>query len=218
MIQMLYKPFQKWSEKGSVYLIGDTHFDDPDREFMGYNISEKEQIDTLKSFCHKNDTLIHLGDVGNPEYMNQLKCYKVLIMGNHDKSKTNMEQYFDEVYEGPLWIAPKIVLSHEPIRITLGFWDEICFNIHGHDHSGWEIGSKDNHLNLAQNVAGYLPYNLKNIIKDGTIKQISDIHRVTIDNASLRKTVDKLAETHEEYLISKEDLITALELEEEKHE
>ena len=32
MIETLYKPFQKWSEKGSVYLISDTHFDDIDRE------------------------------------------------------------------------------------------------------------------------------------------------------------------------------------------
>ena len=24
--------------------------------------------------------------LGNPEYLNKLKCYKVLIMGNHDQS------------------------------------------------------------------------------------------------------------------------------------
>ena len=37
---------------------------------------------------HKNDTLIHLGDVGNPEWIGKLKAgHKVLILGNHDKGK-----------------------------------------------------------------------------------------------------------------------------------
>ena len=189
MIETLYKPFQKWSEKGSVYLISDTHFDDIDREYMGYDFSEEIQIDRLKAKCHKNDTLIHLGDVGNPEYMNQLKCYKVLIMGNHDKSKTEMEKYFDEVYTGPLWIAEKIVLSHEPLNITCGYWTSICLNIHGHDHSGLFF-KNEYHLNLVPNIAGYLPYNLKHIIEDGKIKNITTAHRAVIDRATNKKEWD----------------------------
>lgn len=121
MIKTLYKPFQHWSEKGSVYLISDTHFDEDDRKLMGYKISEQDQIYLLNEFCHKNDTLVHLGDVGNPEYMDKLKCHKVLLMGNHDTAPTQMEKYFEEVYTGPLWIAEKIVLSHEPLQITFGF-------------------------------------------------------------------------------------------------
>lgn len=40
MIDSLYPCFRYWSEKGSVYLISDTHFKDLDRAFMGYNISK----------------------------------------------------------------------------------------------------------------------------------------------------------------------------------
>ena len=180
MIKTLYKPFQHWSEKGSVYLISDTHFDDSDREIMGYDFSEEVQIDRLKNRCHKNDTLIHLGDVGNPEWMNQLKCYKILLMGNHDKNPTQMGQYFNEVYTGPLWIAEKIVLSHEPLNITFGFWEPICFNIHGHDHNGTAYND-EYHLNLVPNIYGYLPCNLKNLIQDGCISKITTAHRATIE-------------------------------------
>ena len=185
MIETLYPCFQHWSAKGSVYLISDTHFFDNDREVMGYNFSEEVQIGRLKERCHKNDTLIHLGDVGNPEYMKQLKCYKVLIMGNHDQSVEKMKQYFNEVYTGPLWISKKLVLSHEPIVIEAGIYREpIAFNIHGHDHSG-EYYNDDYHLNIAQNIWGYLPLNLKIFIEDGMLKHIKSIHRVTIDNAKI---------------------------------
>lgn len=88
MIKSLYPCFQHWSEKGSVYLISDTHFNDKDRIFMGYNIDEREQYNILKKILTKNDTLVHLGDVGNPDWLHSLPCYKVLIMGNHDSGQT----------------------------------------------------------------------------------------------------------------------------------
>ena len=191
MIETLYPVFQPWSMKGSVYLISDTHFDDKDRDFMGYNITSFEQRYILEEFCHKNDTLIHLGDVGNPEYLKILKCYKVLIMGNHDQSIEKMRPYFHEIYSGPLWVAEKLVLSHEPIALSAGVVNKpIAFNIHGHDHSG-EYYNDDYHLNICQNVFGYIPLNLKAFIKEGILKNIDSIHRVTIDHATARKDCNK---------------------------
>lgn len=188
MIKSLYPCFQHWSEKGSVYLISDTHFYDKDREYMGYNIPESVQLERITSICHKNDTLIHLGDVGSPEWMNKIKAYKVLIMGNHDQSIEKMKEYFNEVYSGPLWISQKLVLSHEPISTLL--WDyfftpSFVFNIHGHKH---DLKENDMyHLNLAQNVFGYVPLNLNQFIKSGKLKNLKDIHRITIDIATLEK-------------------------------
>lgn len=182
MIKTLYPCFQQWSENGSIYLVSDTHFNDSDRSLMGYNISESEQLYFLKENCHKNDTLIHLGDVGNPEYIDKLKCYKVLIMGNHDTGKTKL--HFDEVYTGPLMISNKLILSHEPICLESGVTrTPIAFNIHGHDHSG-EYYNDDYHLNITQNIWGYFPLNLKNFIESGILKRIDSVHRVTIDKAS----------------------------------
>ena len=183
MIESLYPCFRHWSEKGGVYLISDTHFDDLDRKYMGYYISNEDQWYFLNNTCHKNDTLIHLGDVGNLNYIKRLKCYKVLIMGNHDQSIKKMEEVFDEVYSGPLWISQKLVLSHEPLWLeAIESYKEkpIAFNIHGHIHYK-ESQETPYSLNLAQNVYGYTPLNLNQFIKSGKLKNIDDIHRTTID-------------------------------------
>ena len=181
MINSLYPIFQHWSEKGSVYLISDTHFADSDCKFMDPEwITPEEQISILQKYIHKNDTLVHLGDVGNPEYLKNVKGYKVLIMGNHDQSITKFQPYFNEVYAGPLFISDKILLSHEPV-----FGLSWCLNIHGHDHNGMEAyheGCK--HINLAANVCDYTPINLGKLIKDGILSNIDSIHRITIDKAS----------------------------------
>jgi calcineurin-like phosphoesterase family protein len=185
MIESLYPCFKCWSEKGSVYLISDTHFFDEDREYMGYDIPESVQIERIASVCHKNDTLIHLGDVGSVEWMNKIKAYKVLIMGNHDQSIEKMSKYFDEVYSGPLWISQKLVLSHEPIVVEDENGVPIAINIHGHDHSGevWDYY----HVNIVQNKYGYSPLNLKNFIKEGYLKRATDIHSITKEVAAERK-------------------------------
>lgn len=189
MIDTLYDKFKPWSEKGSVYIISDTHFEDADCKLMDSNwISPQEHIDIIKQTVHKNDTLIHLGDVGNPEWMAQIKAHKVLIMGNHDQSATKFKSYFDEIYTGPLFIAEKILLSHEPI-INGSIW----FNIHGHDHNKlsyteWRTNQSFaeswNELNLAANVVDYQVYNLGNGIKNGLLSYVDGIHRLTIDKAS----------------------------------
>lgn len=198
MIKTLYPYFQHWSEKGGIYLVSDTHFFDNDREYMGYHISNEDQFYLLKDTCHKNDTLIHLGDVGNLEYIKKLNCYKVLIMGNHDQSVEKMKEYFDEVYSGPLWISQKLVLSHEPIVIEDShFGMPIAFNIHGHDH-GKNFWDDEYHLNICQNIYGYVPLNLNQFIKSGYLKKIKDIHRLTIDNAIANKETEDIL--HEWYI------------------
>ncbi len=185
MINSLYPIFQHWSEKGSVYIISDTHFDDSDCKLMDPNwITPEEQVKIINSMVHKNDTLIHLGDVGNPEWIAKLKAgHKVLIMGNHDQSIQKFKSYFDEVYEGCLFISDKILLSHEPVHGLT--W---CLNIHGHDHNGVEPYKKDcHHINMAANVCGYTPINLGKLIKDGALSGIDSIHRQTIDRATKNK-------------------------------
>ena len=93
MIPTLYEKFKPWSEKGSVYIISDTHFDDSDCKLMSKTWpSADEQLEKIKKVVHKNDTLIHLGDVGNLSYIKKIKAYKVLIMGNHDTGRSNFER------------------------------------------------------------------------------------------------------------------------------
>lgn len=85
---------------------------------------------------------------------------------------------FDEVYEGPVMIAEKLILSHEPIDVP---W---AFNIHGHDHAGKK---RKNHLNVCSDVIGHTPVNMNQFMKSGALARIETIHRDTIDKATERK-------------------------------
>ena len=85
---------------------------------------------------------------------------------------------FDEVYEGPVMIAEKLILSHEPVDVP---W---AFNIHGHDHAGKK---RKNHLNVCSDVIGHVPVNMNQFMKSGALAHIDTIHRDTIDKATERK-------------------------------
>lgn len=183
MIDTLYPTFRWWSDGGSVYITSDTHFDDPDCKLMNPNWpSPEDAVKKIKELVHRPDTLIHLGDVGDPSYMNKIKCYKVLILGNHDDGKYNYyKQFFDEVYTGPLMIAEKIILSHEPLPFVN--W---ALNIHGHCHGMYENTDKY-HYNVCSDVVDWYPVDLKWIIKQGYLAHIDSLHRQTIDGATERK-------------------------------
>lgn len=181
MIPSLYEKFKPWSSTGSVYIISDTHFEDSDCKLMDPNwITPQEHMKIIKQDVRRGDTLIHLGDVGNPDYLDELKCYKVLISGNHDVL-SKVASHFDEVYTGPLFIADRILLSHEPIE-GLENW---CWNIHGHIHHPNKF--LIHHTNLASNVYNYHVFNLGAAIKRGLLSQIPNYHRITIDLASERR-------------------------------
>lgn len=183
MIQTLYPIFRHWSETGSVYILSDTHFADADCKLMSPDwIDPEEQVRIINSMCHKNDTFLCLGDVGSREYAKQIRArHKVLILGNHDR-KSDYRDIFDEIYDGPLFVSDRILLSHEPVSLPF------ALNIHGHDHNNMEIYLEDcKHINLAANVCGYTPINLGKLIKSGILSDIPGIHRITIDEATERK-------------------------------
>ena len=90
---------------------------------------------------------------------------------------------FDEVYEGPLMINDRLILSHEPIDVP-----KYMFNIHGHVHDTRCTGDT-NHLNCCAEVINYKPINLTYILKKGLLKDVDSIHRETIDKATARKVV-----------------------------
>lgn len=145
MIDCLYNYFKEWSIGGGVYIISDTHFGDRDCKYMDENwIILEKHISIINKNVGKNDTLICLGDCGDLSYFKNIKAdYKVLIKGNHDDGKKfRYYEIFDEVYDSPLFITPKLVLSHEPLPVMPYY-----LNIHGHDHS--DRSHSPYHINLA---------------------------------------------------------------------
>ena len=178
-ISGMYNLFnEKWC-KQTIWLISDTHFGDEElRAGIPGRPTDDELVKMINSKVGKKDTIIHLGDVGDVEFMKKIRGYKVLICGNHDAGATNYEGVFDEVYTGPLMIGEKLLLSHEPVDIL---W---AFNIHGHDHAG---AGRKNHLNVCLDVIDYEPINMNQIMKTGLLSKTESIHRLTIDNATERK-------------------------------
>ena len=227
MIESLYKPFQKWSEKGTIFVFSDPHFDDEDLvNAYDDRPSADELVRRINSKVGKCDTLICLGDVGALSYVPLLRGYKVLVMGNHDAGRTLYERkvyrelystseytknealnkmkilypnckytirkiperwmieadncLFDEVYEGPVLISPKLMLSHEPV--SCGTW---ALNIHGHIHARTHKNGLY-HYNVCADCHDYLPLNLNQFLKSGALSYVVPIHRQTIDEAIAR--------------------------------
>ena len=204
MYKHLYDKFKDWYHGGSIWFYSDPHFSDEEMKYIRKNyIGDEEQVKRINSKVGKNDTLIILGDIGSIEPVRKLRGYKVLIMGNHDAGARNYYRQngfidrqhlgedgkyhwndgdnglFDEVYEGPLFISDRILLSHEPIDFPF------ALNIHGHDHSSWY--QKDNmHYNVCAEHIDYTPINLKWIVESGIMKNIFSLHRMTIDEATAR--------------------------------
>lgn len=180
MIEALYKPFQKWSEVGTIWIYSDPHFGDKELAagVKGRPTAE-EQVKMINAKVGRKDTLIILGDIGDIEYAKKLRGYKVLVCGNHDVGHTKYAEVFDEIYAGPVFIADRLVLSHEPIML------DFAFNIHGHNHSS--VIQDGKHLNVCSDMIGYTPINFNQFIKSGALAKVPSIHRVTIDGATERK-------------------------------
>lgn len=181
MIQGLYTIFDSWHANNAVWIIGDTHFGDEElKKAYPSRPTDADLVKKINSKAGKCDTLVLLGDVGDIACVAQLRAKKkILIMGNHDLGRTNYEPYFDEIYEGALFIGAKLVLSHEPINIPF------AFNIHGHAHEGNKGDS--HHLNVCADACGYEPLNLNQFMKSGALASIEDIHRTTINKATKKK-------------------------------
>ena len=103
MLPGIYDSFQHWGEKHqTVWIYSDPHFNDD--ELAGGikgRPSAEEQVKKINAKCGRRDAFICLGDVGDVEYVRQLRAeYKILVMGNHDAGSTNYKrQVIHRVYD-----------------------------------------------------------------------------------------------------------------------
>lgn len=187
---------KRWHRGCSIWVYSDPHFKGEEiKTFRTNYIGDDEQVKRINSKVGKSDTIIFLGDIGDLEFIKKIRGYKVLIMGNHDKGASNYKRQklydlrednctfkcvgdnhlFDEVYEGPLMINDRVILSHEPIPVP-----NYMFNIHGHVHNKNYKGDSQ-HLNCCAEAINYEPVNIIKLMDKGLLKDIKDIHRCAID-------------------------------------
>lgn len=84
---------------------------------------------------------------------------------------------WDMVFEGPVLVSEKLILSHEPIDVP---W---AYNIHGHVH---DVAKLENGTNVCLDACDYKPLNFKQFMKSGAIGSVKSLHRDIIDNATER--------------------------------
>lgn len=212
MINQLYDIFkEKWFNIWKVeriFIYSDPHLKgkgvslDQDavsmRKLFNY-ASDELQIANINRQVNKNDLFICLGDVGDQNQISKIKAKrKILIKGNHDVGNSNYTN-FDEIYEGPLFINDKILLSHEPI------FNDCWLNIHGHIHNQFELDKfkeEGRHfICVSANLHNYMPINLGDLFKHQrefkdfmSFSEIESIHRKTINRATERKRKRNLSE------------------------
>lgn len=118
----------------------------------------------------ENDTFYFLGDLcgkGQEECVvrdilagafSLTPAKKVMIKGNHDKRTPNslLEEVFDQVYDYPVYISDRVVLSHYPCAV---YPSQV--NVHGHTHG---MRLKDmNHICASVHVNKYRPVTSKDV-------------------------------------------------------
>lgn len=153
-----------------IYFISDTHFGHSNilrferHEFNNIEEHDNYIISKLKKLSQE-DILYHLGDFAfhSPQILEEwkkLKFRKYLIKGNHDKNNRLLKDNFDGIFDYPIYFQKRIVLSHYPVPVSNGM-----MNLHGHLHSGANLGflDKENYLNVNVYLNNYEPISLKTI-------------------------------------------------------
>lgn len=186
-LPFMYKTFRdKWEQYQQFWMLSDCHFEDIElRDGMRaqgrWRPNDEEIINRINQKVGKKDIFCCLGDVGNPEWIKKIRAgYKILLLGNHDSGVSNYQDYFDEIYEGPIFVGEKIAFSHEPIDFTF------VKNIHGHIHQG-KLYPDKNHINVCADVIDYKPLPLGELLYNSPLSNVQSIHRQTISAATKRK-------------------------------
>jgi calcineurin-like phosphoesterase family protein len=159
----------------NTWFISDTHYNhlhqNKQGEQRGVILFERTQFKTIKEHDDTIDNLLfswaekhygailfHLGDFGNIDHLwvirklrweYGIECH--FVMGNHD-ARSELDRFqrvFDKVYTMPVYIHPRIIISHEPV------WP--CpagtLNVHGHLHC--ERLDSEQHFNVNVHMLNY---------------------------------------------------------------
>lgn len=129
-----------------IYFTSDTHFNHSNiikycnRPFKDVNHMNHTIVNNWNSVVNKEDRVYHLGDfaMGNKQHWKRfckaLNRYKILVRGNHDKSRDFMLSIgFNEVYDNMMYGEPgdPWQLIHDPLGIE---GKALC----GHVHTVWK--------------------------------------------------------------------------------
>ena len=114
MISGLYTIFQEnWANNGAIWLYSDPHFGDTEEESgLTHKPTDAEQVQRINSKVGRKDTIIFLGDIGDPSWLKGIRGYKVLITGNHDTGISNYQRNrFQRSFDADEWQKDEVYLK-----------------------------------------------------------------------------------------------------------
>ena len=114
MISGLYTIFQEnWANNGAIWLYSDPHFGETEEESGLVNKpTDAEQVQRINSKVGRKDTIIFLGDIGDPSWLKGIRGYKVLITGNHDTGISNYKRdRFQRSFDADEWQKDEVYLK-----------------------------------------------------------------------------------------------------------
>lgn len=146
------------------------------RPFSSVEEMNLQLVKNWNKVVSKGDTVFVLGDIAfklkKEEVANiikQLNGKKILILGNHDRSKSVswwLDVGFHTVSEYPICYKWRYWLSHEPLTLH----PELPYiNIHGHTHSLPSVS--DLHINVCVEQTDYKPLLLDLVISKFEINE-----------------------------------------------
>lgn len=125
MLSGIYPMFQHWG-KQTVWIYSDPHFGDEELAAGVPNRpSASEQVKRINECVGRKDTIVFLGDIGDVDYVRQIRGRKILIMGNHDAGRTNYERVvktfnFDVQKYTKEQVREKLILDYPGWKIDIG--------------------------------------------------------------------------------------------------
>ncbi len=146
-------------------------------------------ISFWNSIVKETDTIYHLGDFcfGNRKQhenlVQRLNGYKVLILGNHDRSaKFHMDTGWDEAKKWDILETPfgNVLLTHDariPDHPNINETIDLKLHLCGHEHNSWrvKIDRAVPVVNLSVENWDYKPVNLLEVIPK--VLAENDVHR-----------------------------------------
>ena len=166
-----------------ILVISDPHFNHTNiipysnRPFKSLREMDTAIIDNWNRVVSDDDVVLCLGDFcfgtkdNIPYYASKLNGHKILIKGNHDRSKSlYLEAGFHNVMSefilpiGQCNNKKAIMFSHKP---RIGMSGNVV-NVHGHIHEQMldpAIFQLDNYFNASVENINYTPIDLQEIIK-----------------------------------------------------
>jgi len=163
----------------NVYYTGDSHYfhkniiEYCNRPFENVEQMNETMVERWNEVVKKEDMVYHVGDFGLGSYdklkeiFDRLNGRKIIVRGNHDRSRTSLLKMGWEVHTQP-FVLRGMIITHNPIVDTHRWTIQSSYtnttNICGHVHDSWK--RKGNSYNAGVDVWNFKPISLEELLEE----------------------------------------------------